>query len=68
MTDFRWQIYLKLLQQRINVWSGIEKKFPGLLYPGFYNTKFLLDFLSVPQLLSCLSSFGPGLCQEAEDK
>ncbi len=66
--DDKWEIYLKLLQQRINVWCRIEKKLSGLLNPGFYNTEFLLHFLSVPEFLSSLSPLGPGLCQKAAGK
>lgn len=58
-------IYLKLLPLRIDVWCWIKEKFPGLLDPGFYNTKLLLYFLSVSQFLSRLSPLGPGLCEEA---
>lgn len=65
---FRCEIYLKFLQQRINVWCGIEKKLSGLLNPGFYNTKFFLHFLSFPQFLSSLSPLSSGLCQEADGK
>lgn len=61
-------VYLKLLQQKINILCWIEKELSCLLNPGFYNTEFLLHLLSVSQLLNSMGPLGPGLCEEAEGK
>lgn len=61
-------VYLKLLQQKINILCWIEKKLSCLLNPGFYNTEFLLHLISVSQLLNSMGPLGPGLCEEAEGK